>query len=69
MSKSPAEFIRKWVGSQKRDLEMVLAEGGRGYGEDGSLPDEMRRGGERGVWGSDGVREGVGVWLARAKVR
>ncbi|PNS14998.1 hypothetical protein CAC42_2227 [Sphaceloma murrayae] len=70
LSEDPVRFVRRWVGSQKRDLEIFLAEGGRGFGEDGSgLPDAMRRGGEGGVWGSEGVREAAGVYLLRNTAR
>ncbi|KAF2149350.1 hypothetical protein K461DRAFT_270954 [Myriangium duriaei CBS 260.36] len=69
LAADPAGFIRRWLSSQKRDLEIMLAEGGRGYGEDGPLPEAAWRGGEKGMWGSEGVREGVGVWLARARAR
>lgn len=67
LGRDPVGVVKRWVGSQRRDLEMVMAEGGRGYGEDGALPEAMRKGGEDGVWGSKEVREGVGVWLARAR--
>ncbi|GAM89810.1 hypothetical protein ANO11243_078490 [Dothideomycetidae sp. 11243] len=69
LADDPAGFIRRWLASQKRDLEIVLAEGGRGYGEDGPLPEAAWRGGEKGMWGGEGVREGVGVFLARARAR
>ncbi|PSK54778.1 hypothetical protein B9Z65_3867 [Elsinoe australis] len=69
LSEDPVRFVRRWVGSQKRDLEIYLAEGGRGFGEDGSLPDAMRRGGEDGVWGSEGVREAAGVYLLKSTAR
>ncbi|KAG8628965.1 hypothetical protein KVT40_002830 [Elsinoe batatas] len=69
LSEDPVRFVRRWVGSQKRDLEIFLAEGGRGYGEDAPLPESMRRGGEGGVWGTEGVREAAGVYLARSAAR
>ncbi|KAF4547673.1 SWI/SNF and RSC complexes subunit ssr3-like protein [Elsinoe fawcettii] len=69
LSEDPVRFVRRWVGSQKRDLEIFLAEGGRGYGEDAPLPESMRKGGEGSVWGTEGVREATGVYLARASAR
>lgn len=63
LAKDPATFVKRWVSSQQRDLEMVLAEGMRGGGvEEG---EEWRRGGKGGVWGGEGARESVGLWLAR----
>ncbi|KAA8565913.1 hypothetical protein EYC84_009724 [Monilinia fructicola] len=43
LSKNPTEFIRKWISSQKRDLEMIAGDGMRGGGED-ATSDEWRRG-------------------------
>ncbi|KAK4569355.1 SWI/SNF and RSC complex subunit Ssr3 [Recurvomyces mirabilis] len=71
-ARDPAGFVKRWVGSQRRDLEVVLAEAGRsGGGEDAGVGvgggEEWRKGGLGGVWGSEGAREGVGLWLARGK--
>lgn len=63
LSKDPAGFVQRWIGSQKRDLEVILAEATRGGGEDG---EQWRKGGKDGVWGSDIARESVGLWLARS---
>ncbi|KAI9776162.1 MAG: SWI/SNF complex component snf12 [Geoglossum umbratile] len=65
MGRDPAGFVRRWTSSQKRDLEVILGEAGRGGGEDGA-GEEWRRGGREGVWGSEGVRESVGLWLAKS---
>lgn len=62
LSKDPAGFVQRWVGSQRRDLEVILAEAVRGGGEDG---EQWRKGGQDGVWGSEVARESVGLWLAR----
>lgn len=64
MAKDPTGFIKKWMASQRRDLEVILGEAGRGGGEDGSGP-EFARGGEDGVWGSAAVTEAVRYMLAR----
>lgn len=53
------------MGSQKRDLEVVLGEG-RMEGDIGGLGGEWRRGGEGGVWGTEQVREGVGLLVQKA---
>nr|POE92352.1 swi/snf and rsc complexes subunit ssr3 [Quercus suber] len=68
LAKDPANFVRRWVSSQKRDLEVVLAEATRGGSEDAG-GDEWRRGGETGLWGSQLAQESVGMWLARATTR
>ncbi|EMD00551.1 hypothetical protein BAUCODRAFT_62360 [Baudoinia panamericana UAMH 10762] len=60
LAKDPAGFVKRWVGSQQRDLEVILAEEGRV--EDG---EEWRRGGEEGLWGSRLARESAGLFLAR----
>lgn len=56
------------MSSQKRDLEVVLGEGGRMEGEIPAmgLVGEWRRGGEGGVWGTEQVREGVGLLVQKA---
>ncbi|KAF2874422.1 hypothetical protein BDV95DRAFT_487569 [Massariosphaeria phaeospora] len=64
MSKDPVAFVKRWLSSQKRDLEVLLGEASRGGGEDAS-GEEWKRGGEEGVWGSDVAKETVGLWLAR----
>ena len=64
MSKDPATFVRRWTSSQKRDLEIILGEATRGGGEDG-MGEEFRRGGSGGVWGTENVRESVGLMVAK----
>ena len=60
LSRSPTEFIAKWLSSQKRDLEIIAGEAMRGGGED-AKGDEWRRGGNSGIWGSENVRESVSL--------
>jgi SWI/SNF-related matrix-associated actin-dependent regulator of chromatin subfamily D len=64
MSKDPVAFFKRWLSSQKRDLEVLLGEATRGGGEDAS-GEEWRKGGADGVWGSDVAKESVALWLAR----
>lgn len=64
MAKDPAGFMNRWVNSQRRDLEVILGEAGRGGGEDGTGP-EFARGGKDGVWGSQAVAEAVRYRLAK----
>jgi SWI/SNF-related matrix-associated actin-dependent regulator of chromatin subfamily D len=66
MSKDPVAFFKRWLSSQKRDLEVLLGEATRGGGEDAS-GEEWRRGGADGVWGSEVAKESVALWLARAQ--
>ena len=64
LEKDPVNFIKRWTASQKRDLEVILGEATRGGGEDGG-GEEFRRGGQKGVWGSETVRESVGLMVAK----
>ncbi|MCJ1473706.1 SWI/SNF complex component snf12 [Lambiella insularis] len=64
MSKDPKTFVKRWISSQKRDLEIILGEATKGGGEDG-LGEEFRRGGKDGVWGTENVRESVGLMVAK----
>ncbi|KAI9878495.1 MAG: SWI/SNF complex component snf12 [Pleopsidium flavum] len=66
MSKDPANFIKRWTSSQKRDLEVILGEASRGVDEE-SPGEEFRRGGVDGVWGTDIVKQAVGIQLAKAR--
>lgn len=63
-AKDPTGFINRWMASQRRDLEVILGEAGRGGGEDGSGP-EFAKGGKDGVWGTEAVTEAVRYMLAR----
>ena len=64
MQGDPVNFVKRWMSSQKRDLEVILGEATRGGGEDGSAP-EFQRGGSDGVWGTRVVREAVRYKLAK----
>ncbi|PWY76486.1 SWI-SNF complex subunit [Aspergillus sclerotioniger CBS 115572] len=64
LSKDPATFVRRWINSQRRDLETILGEATRGGGEDASGP-EFRRGGTDGVWDTPVAREAVRYMLAK----
>ncbi|KAF2812638.1 uncharacterized protein BDZ99DRAFT_474776 [Mytilinidion resinicola] len=66
MSKDPVNFVKRWISSQQRDIEVILGEAARGGGEDG-VGEEWNRGGKESVWGSDLARESVALWLARQK--
>ncbi|KAB8294184.1 hypothetical protein EYC80_009622 [Monilinia laxa] len=68
LSKNPTEFIRKWISSQKRDLEIIAADGMRGSGED-ATSDEWRRGGADSLWGSDNVKELAALMISTGKVK
>lgn len=64
LSKDPATFIRRWLRSQRRDLETILGEATRGGGQDGSGP-EFRRGGTDSPWNAPVAREAVRYMLAK----
>lgn len=64
LSKDPATFVRRWLRSQRRDLETILGEAVRGGGEDGSGP-EFRRGGTDSAWNAPVAREAVRYMLSR----
>ncbi|PSN61002.1 hypothetical protein BS50DRAFT_578816 [Corynespora cassiicola Philippines] len=68
MSKDPVAFVKRWLSSQKRDLEVLLGEASRGGGEDSS-GEEWRRGGDDSVWSSDVAKETVALWLARQNMK
>ena len=48
MAKDPVGFTKRWMSSQRRDLEMVLGEGGQLEADWG--PDGVPRGAVRGEW-------------------
>lgn len=67
MAKDPVAFVKRWLSSQKRDLEVLLGDASRGGGEDAS-GEEWKHGGTDGVWGSETARESVNLWLARQSI-
>ncbi|KAF3766368.1 hypothetical protein M406DRAFT_256250 [Cryphonectria parasitica EP155] len=64
LSGDPAKFVRNWLSSQKRDLEVIVGSAPRGGGEDAS-GDEWRRGGKDSVWRTQNARESVQYLLTR----
>ncbi|KAJ2968290.1 hypothetical protein NUW58_g10253 [Xylaria curta] len=64
LSEDPATFVRNWLSSQKRDLEVILGEAMRGGGEDAS-GDEWRKGGKDSIWATINARESVNALLSR----
>ncbi|KAI0455998.1 hypothetical protein F5B21DRAFT_167845 [Xylaria acuta] len=64
LSEDPATFVRNWLSSQKRDLEVILGEAMRGGGED-ATGDEWRKGGTDSIWGTVNARESVNALLSR----
>ncbi|KAF6832499.1 SWI/SNF and RSC complexes subunit ssr3 [Colletotrichum musicola] len=68
MSQDPANFVRNWISSQKRDLEVIMGEATRGGGED-ATGDDWRRGGSGSVWSTSNARESVSVMLAKQQVQ
>ncbi|KAB2580124.1 hypothetical protein BFW01_g3108 [Lasiodiplodia theobromae] len=64
-STDPVNFVKRWISSQQRDLDVILGDATRGGNED-VASEEFRRGGKEGVWGGDRALESVGLWLAKA---
>ncbi|TLD11969.1 uncharacterized protein PgNI_03695 [Pyricularia grisea] len=62
MSEDPTNFIKSWLSSQQRDLDIIWGESVRGGDISG---DEWRRGGVDGIWNTEGARESVQVMLAK----
>jgi SWI/SNF-related matrix-associated actin-dependent regulator of chromatin subfamily D len=77
MAADPVNFLKRWISSQKRDLEVILGEATRPgvrlplreeeAEKESNLPlaDEWRKGGKDSVWGSQVAKESVGLFLAR----
>lgn len=66
LSEDPANFVKNWLSSQKRDLEVIMGEASRGGGEHAS-GDEWRRGGKDSVWVTQNARESVNVLLSKQR--
>ncbi|KAF7549986.1 hypothetical protein G7Z17_g6021 [Cylindrodendrum hubeiense] len=66
LSEDPANFVKNWLSSQKRDLEVIMGEASRGGGEHAS-GDEWRRGGKDSVWATQNARESVNVLLSKQR--
>lgn len=64
LSQDPVPYMRDWLSSQKRDLEVIMGEAPRGGGED-AASDEWRRGGKDSVWATSNARESVTTMLTR----
>lgn len=62
LSKDPANFVKRWVNSQRRDLETIMGDINSGGDTNGP---EFRRGGPDSVWDTDVAREAVRYMLAR----
>ncbi len=65
MSKDPASFVKRWISSQKRDLDVILGAGA--WGEEDWQGGEWRTGGLDGPWGTNEAWEGVGTYLSRTQ--
>jgi SWI/SNF-related matrix-associated actin-dependent regulator of chromatin subfamily D len=67
LSEDPANFVRDWLSSQKRDLDIVMGEAVRG-GSDDATGDEWRKGGQDSVWSTSNAKESVSVMLSKSHV-
>ncbi|KAL2116317.1 hypothetical protein VTJ04DRAFT_8484 [Mycothermus thermophilus] len=68
MANDPVTFVRNWMSSQKRDLEVIKGESARTGGED-ATGDEWRRGGPNSIWATQNAKESVNVLLAKQPLR
>lgn len=66
LAEDPANFVKNWLSSQRRDLEVIMGEASRGGGEHAS-GDEWRRGGKDSVWTTQNARESVNVLLSKQR--
>ncbi|KAG8417819.1 SWI/SNF and RSC complex subunit Ssr3 [Metarhizium acridum] len=66
LSEDPATFVKSWLSSQRRDLEVILGDATKGGG-DALAADEWRRGGGNSVWATQNARESVNVLLSRQR--
>ncbi|KAI9149137.1 SWI/SNF complex protein [Paramyrothecium foliicola] len=66
LSEDPTSFIRNWLSSQKRDLEVIMGEATRG-GSELATGDEWRLGGKSSVWTTQNARESVNVLLSKQR--
>ncbi len=64
LGEDPATFVKSWLSSQKRDLDIIMGESIRG-GSENVIGDEWRRGGKGSVWNTINARESVNVMLSK----
>ncbi|RDA89485.1 hypothetical protein CP533_3014 [Ophiocordyceps camponoti-saundersi (nom. inval.)] len=64
LSEDPTTFVRNWLSSQKRDLEVIMGEATRGSSEI-AYRDDWRRPGLPTIWATQNARESVNVLLSR----
>jgi len=65
LAADPANFIKRWTSSQKRDLDVITGKGPWVGADEDWQSAEWRKGGESGVWGSREAYEGVGTYLGK----
>ncbi|KJR85433.1 uncharacterized protein SPSK_08882 [Sporothrix schenckii 1099-18] len=65
LARDPARFVRQWLSSQKRDLDMIMGESVRGGAGSDLAGEAWRRGGKGSVWASQNARESVNLHLAK----
>jgi SWI/SNF-related matrix-associated actin-dependent regulator of chromatin subfamily D len=64
LAENPTAFVKQWLSSQQRDLDVIMGEAVRGSRGD-ATGDEWRKGGKDGVWGSVNAKESVSVLLSK----
>lgn len=64
MAQDPANFVRNWLSSQKRDLDVIMGESTRN-GSESIAGEEWKKGGSDSVWATQNARESVNVLLSK----
>jgi len=62
LSKDPVAFLRRWVNSQRRDLETIVGDAADGHGP------EFRRGGANSAWETPVAQDAVRYMLAKPEI-
>ncbi|KAL2889031.1 SWIB/MDM2 domain-containing protein [Ceratocystis lukuohia] len=63
LANDPVNFLRKWISSQQRDLEVISGQTIRG--SSGSGADTWRKGGQGSVWTTSAAQESVSILLSK----
>ena len=67
LGEDPANFVKSWLSSQKRDLDVIMGEAARSGTDNLAATDEWRRGGDGSVWTTQNARESVNVLLSKQR--
>lgn len=65
LSDDPANFVRNWLSSQKRDVDIIFGETPRSA--EVISGDEWRKGGKDSIWTTQNAKESVNVLLSKGR--